>query len=143
MQPGVATHADFTILEDIQIGVETLLVLSTGRLCTAVEKEQSSATRMMTACEDVRLGLAPMPSRSATSKKHAMRIPFPAWMPDLKLRIECFCIAHDARRAWSFGAVPNAHLIIEPKTKTKVRISEKMSTAEGESAAFQVGRKAP
>jgi malate synthase len=55
LQPGVATHADFTILEDIQIGVETLLVLSTGRLCTAVEKEQSSATKMMTACEDIRL----------------------------------------------------------------------------------------
>jgi hypothetical protein len=143
LQPGLATHANFTIFEDIQIEVETLLVSSTGRLCTAVEKEQSSATRMMTACEDVRLGLAPMPSRSATSKKHAMRIPFPAWMPDLKLRIECFCIAHDARRAWSFGAVPNAHLIIEPKTNTKVRISEKMSTAEGESAAFQVGRKTP
>ena len=107
LQPGLATHADFTIFEYI------------------------------------RLGLDPMPSRSATSKKHAMRVPFPAWMPDSKLRIECFCIAHDARRAWSFGAVPNAHLIIEPKTKTKVRISEKMSTAEGESAALQVGRKAP
>jgi hypothetical protein len=136
------------LFSNIQIEVETLLVPSTGRLCTAVEKEQSSATRMITACEDIRLGLAPVPSRSATSKKatskkHAMKVPFPAWMPDSKLRIECFCIAHDARRAGSFSAVPNARVIIEPKTKTTVRISENMSTAEVESAALQVGRKAP